>query len=251
MSDAASVQPWPYLLSVRLVPERFPTAEHYPFSLPLLRQTQSLALDAPVTILVGENGTGKSTLLEAIARRAGIHIWREGARPRLRPNPYEGLLHRCLEVCWADGPVPGAFFSSQSHREFSEMMDEMASLDPGQLAAYGGESLVTRSHGESCMAYFRNRYRLRGLYLLDEPETALSPRRQLELLEVLAATAHAGGAQFILATHSPILLACPGARVYSLDEAPPRIVDWHQTGHWQTYREFFANPEPFLRRSPS
>ena len=118
--------------------------------------------------------------------------------------------------------------------------------DPGQLKYFGGSSLVTKSHGQSLMAYFRARYQVEGLYLLDEPETALSPKSQLELLGLLDRMSRQGHAQFIVATHSPILLACPGATIYSFDRIPLEPVSYEETEHYRIYRSFMQDPTEYL-----
>jgi len=226
---------------VRFHPDRYPTREHYPFTLDLFHQTPALEFRTPVTLFVGENGTGKSTLLEAIARRCGIFIWREGGRTRYQVNPYEDRLWHCLSVEWADGDVPGSFFASSIFQDFARILDEWAATDPGQLDYFGGRSLLTQSHGQSIMAFFTARYAIKGLYLLDEPETALSPKTQLALLDLLEKMSAAGHAQFLIATHSPILLSCPGATIYSFDCAPLQMVRYEDTEHYKTYRDFMEN----------
>ena len=230
-----------HIKSVALLREKFPTDEHYPFTLPIFKQTKYLFFDAPVTIFVGENGTGKSTLLEALARACGIHIWRLSEGLRYQVNRYEKQLHKCLRVEWSNGPVPGAFFGSEIFKDFANILDEWAVSDPGQLKYFGGKSLVTQSHGESMMSYFRARYKIRGIYLLDEPETALSPKSQLALSEIIGENSRAGHAQFIIATHSPILLACAGARIYSFDHVPIQVIEYEETEHYQVYRRFLID----------
>lgn len=230
-----------HIHGVTLLQEKFPTDEQYPFSLPTFQQTTHLPFDTPVTLFVGENGTGKSTLLEALARACNIHIWNRSERPRARANRYEQLLYACLHVDWANGRVPGAFFGSETFRDFADIVEEWTVSDPGQLKYFGGKSLVTQSHGQSMMSYFRARYQLRGLYLLDEPETALSPRSQLELLEIIEENGEAGHAQFIIATHSPILLACGGATIYSFDHVPVRPISYEETELYQVYRKFLLD----------
>jgi predicted ATPase len=235
-----------HLNRITLHADRYPTAEHYPFNLPLLRTTPHLDFTTPVTCFVGENGTGKSTLLEAITLRCGIHIWRE-ERVRLQHNPFEGKLADYLTAEWTNGSVPGSFFGSSIFGQFASLLDEWARSDPGQLKYLGGKSLVTQSHGQSLMSFFRARYQIKGLYLLDEPETALSPRTQLELLGLLAEMSRAGHAQFIIATHSPILLACPDATLYSFDQAPIAPVRYEDTEHYRVYRDFLGGREHYLR----
>ncbi len=230
-----------HLKYVRFHPDCYPTREHYPFSLDIFRQTSGVAFETPVTMFVGENGTGKSTLLEAIARRAGIHIWRERERTRFEVNPHEDKLYRCISMEWADGFVPGSYFGSAVFQDFARILDEWAAADPGTLQYFGGRSLLTQSHGQSIMSFFRARYAIKGLYLLDEPETALSPKTQIALLDLLAEMGAAGHAQFIVATHSPILLACPGATIYSFDHTPIAPIGYEQTDHYQTYKRFISD----------
>jgi predicted ATPase len=206
--------------------------------LQIFHQTKYLPFDSPVTLFVGENGTGKSTLLEAMAHACNIHIWRRTELPRRRVNLYEKELYQCLKVDWADGTVPGGFFGSDIFKDFTNLLEEWAESDPGQLAYFGGKSLVTQSHGQSMMSYFRTRYKIRGVYLLDEPETALSPRSQIELLDIIQENSKSGHAQFIIATHSPILLACGDATIYSFNHVPAQIVKYEETDHYQLYRRF-------------
>ncbi|MBN1313521.1 MAG: AAA family ATPase [Anaerolineae bacterium] len=235
-----------HLKSVTLQPEKYPTQEYYPFTLPIFHQTKSITFDAPVTLFVGENGTGKSTLLEAIAMACGIHIWRASEGVRYDRNQYEDNLPRYLVLDWTQGRVPGSFFGSDIFRDFARFLDEWAASDPGQLEYFGGKSLMTQSHGQSLMSFFRSRYQIRGIYLMDEPETALSPRSQLELLDLLGKMSQAGHAQFVVATHSPILLACPNAQIYSFDHIPVQMVAYEDTAHYQLYRSFLIDRNKYI-----
>ena len=235
-----------HLKSVTLHPSKYPIKDHYPFNVPVFQQTKHIAFNAPVTLFVGENGSGKSTLLQAISHVCGIHIWRESERSRFNHNPYENKFSDYLTIEWKDGKVPGSFFGSDIFHHFTQILDEWAAADPGQLTYFGGRSLMTQSHGESFMSFFRSRYQIKGLYLLDEPETALSPRSQLALLELLM-TSGAGHAQFIIATHSPILLACPRAVIYSFDYSPIQQVQYEDTEHYQIYKSFMKNPARHLK----
>ena len=235
-----------HLSRIFLESERYPTRDHYPFSLPLFSETNRLDFPSPVTLFVGENGSGKSTLLEAIAEAAGIYIWRTGMNSRYRVNQYEASLHRYIKVEWVDGKVPGSFFGAQIFKDFASILEEWATTDPGQLELFGGKSLISQSHGQSLMSFFRSRYKLKGLYLLDEPETALSPSSQLELLQLLNENAKAGHAQFIVATHSPILLACEEATIYSFDKMPVSTVKYEDTEHFRVYRDFLNHREKYL-----
>ena len=194
-----------HLKKVTLYPERFPTKEHYPFNLNLIQETESLGFSSAVTFFVGENGSGKSTLLDAITRKCGVYIWQGMQRPRFKASPHERDLYKTIEIEWNNGRVPGSFFGSQIFNNFAQILDEWLTMDPGLLAYFGGKSLLAQSHGQSLMAFFESRFKIKGLYLLDEPETALSPKSQLELLNLLDKMSQTGQAQFIIATDSIIL----------------------------------------------
>jgi predicted ATPase len=230
-----------HLKNMAIDPSRFPTTEAYPFNLPIVRQTAAIDFPTPVTIFTGENGTGKSTLLKAICRRCNIHIWEGMHRARYKASRYENMLHLSMDVEWDDGPVPGSFFSPELFRNFSQLVDEWATGNPDLLAYFGGQSLVSQSHGQSCMAYFKSIYRVRGLHFLDEPEAALSPQTQMKLLEVLTSMSATGHAQFIVSTHSPILMSCPDASVYDFNHAAITRTSYEETRHYRIYKDFFNN----------
>lgn len=231
---------------VTLLADQFPTKEGYPFNLAIFRETNGITFRSPVTFFIGENGTGKSTLLEALAHTCGIHIWSGIERKRFEINPYEEALYGFIAVEWTDGVVPGSFFSSGIFQNFAQSLDEWAAANSKILDYFGGKSLMTQSHGQSLMSFFKARYRIKGLYLLDEPETALSPKSQLELLRLLMDMSKAGHAQFIVATHSPILMSCPGAHIYSFDSSPIKPVDYEETEHYRMYKSFMEDREGFM-----
>ena len=185
-----------------------------------------------------------------MANRCRIHIWSGIERTRAVINHYEKQLYLYLDVKWTDGIVPGSFFSSQIFRNFAQLLDEWEADNPGQIDYFGGKSLITQSHGQSLMSFFKARYKIKGLYLLDEPETALSPRTQLELLELLQEMGRLGHAQFIIATHSPILLACPGAVIYSFDHIPVKNILYEDTENYQIYKSFFEDRTRFITEDP-
>ena len=235
-----------HLTRLCLLNDSFPTRHHYPFSLEIFRKTDCIGFSRPVTFFIGENGTGKSTLLTAIARKSGIHIWEEHQRGRYHGNPYEDDLYRYITLKGDCGEVRGSFFASEIFRHFAEILDEWAVADPESLRYFGNASLLERSHGQSHMTFFENRFRIPGLYLLDEPENALSPRMQLELLRLFRRFTATGKAQFIIATHSPILLAYPDAEIYSFDMVPVRKVAYEETEYFRIYRDFLNNRERYL-----
>jgi len=236
-----------HLKEIRLKPDQFPTKDRYPFNLDTLWKTPTIRFSSPVTFFVGENGSGKTTLLEALAGKCQIYIWRGEERTRAVNNPYEELLFLYLEAEWSDGLVPGFFFSSQIFHNFAKLVDEWEADNPGQIDYFGGKSLLTQSHGQSIMSFFKSRYKIKGLYLLDEPETALSPKTQVELLILLREMGRLGHAQFIIATHSPILLSCPGAVIYSFDHVPVKVVSYEETSHYQIYRDFMMDPRKYAK----
>jgi predicted ATPase len=238
-----------HLRQVTFHPERYPTRDCYPFNLSIFQQSQSIPFSSPITVFVGENGTGKSTLLEALAHLCGIHIWRDAERRRFENNPYEDDFHQYLSIEWTTERVYGSFFGSSIFRHFAQLLDEWASADPGQLNYFGGKSLMTQSHGQSFMSFFQSRYHIKGLYLLDEPETALSPRSQLSLLDILIKTTRENQAQFIMATHSPLLLACPGAVIYSFDDAYIKHITYEETAHYQIYQGFMEDRNRYLQQT--
>ncbi|MDY6851550.1 MAG: AAA family ATPase [Thermodesulfobacteriota bacterium] len=238
-----------HIKQVTLLAEKYPTDKRYPFNLDIFHKTKSIEFHSPVTFFIGENGTGKSTLLEALSHKCGIHIWRNGMRSRFEHNPYEQALFNFLLIEWTNGFVPGSFFAAEIFTNFAQNLDEWAATDPGQLKYFGGKSLMTQSHGQSLMSFFRSRYKIKGLYFLDEPETALSPKSQLELVNLLTEMGRDGHAQFIIATHSPILLACPEAVIYSFDHVPVQRIGYEETEYFRLYRDFMADRERFLSKS--
>jgi predicted ATPase len=235
-----------HIKQVRILPDKFPTLDSYPFNLEVLRKTPAIQFKSPVTFFVGENGTGKSTLLKAMCRRCDVHIWQETERSRYQYNPYEEELYKCIQVDWTNGSVPGALFSSQIFQDFARFLDEWAKADPGILDYFGGSSLITQSHGQSLISFFAARYKVKGIYFLDEPETALSPKSQLKLLKLLKDMSQDGHAQFVIASHSPILLAYPGAAIFSFDNAPVIPVQYEETEYYKIYRDFLNNPQKYL-----
>ena len=230
-----------HILSVTLHQDKYPSNSHYPFALPIFNSTKQLTFKTPVTFFVGENGTGKSTLLEAIALACNIHIWRRDEGARFHVNPYEKQFFKYITVKWRNGTVPGSYFGSEIFNDFRRIVDNWAASDPGQLKCFGGKSLVTQSHGQSMLSFFESRYKIKGIYFLDEPETALSPNSQLKLLEIIRKNSEKGHAQFIIATHSPILLAYENASIYSFDYKSIQIIGYKETDHYKLYKSILSD----------
>jgi predicted ATPase len=239
-----------YLKQVNIHSEKFPVRDAYPFNLKILHRTDKMTFNNGITLFIGENGTGKSTLLKALANRCGIHIWQNEFNLRVEKNPHEEDLYKHISVRWAQGPVPGSYFGSQIFSHFAKNLEEWSLNDPAMLDYFGGKSLITQSHGQSLMSYFRSRYTIKGLYFLDEPETALSPSSLIDLLNLLININQRGHAQLIIATHSPFLMACPDALIYTFDKKAIEPISYRNTQHYTLYKRFMENPDNFMKGSP-
>lgn len=217
------------------------SADEYPFSIPAIRHLDELTFDSPVTFLIGENGSGKSTLLEGVAAACGFGA-EGGSRNFLyATDPSHSVLHEHLRLIRGHRrPSDGFFLRAESFYNVATEVDRL-----GMESAYGGLSLHAQSHGESFLALFMDRFYGGGFYLLDEPEAALSPGRQLSVLLRMHDLVRQQS-QFLIATHSPILLGYPGARILQLDEDGIRRVDYEDTEHYVVTREFLNHRERML-----
>jgi len=223
--------------------------EEFPYNIPALRSTKELNLDQNVTFLVGENGSGKSTLLEALGVSCGFSI--VGGKDLVITQKKDNAdLSAILKLQWMPRVSQGFYFRAETFDTFTKYIDELAE-DPyvggSAYAPYGGKSLNERSHGQGFLTFFSNRLSHSGLYLLDEPESALSPQNQLALLRMINEMEGSGKAQFIIATHSPILMAYPGATIYHFSEEHIREIKYEDTSHVQITRDFLNNPERYLK----
>jgi predicted ATPase len=235
-----------YLTKLKINSDLYPTRRCYPFNIPALNSPTELTFKSPVVFFVGENGSGKSTLLEAITRKCGVHIWHKTKRHLAHENPFETRLADFIAITWSNGRVPGSLFRAETFRDFADFIDDVALCDPGRLKYHGGQILNTLSHGEAILSYFSHRYNIRGLYFLDEPEAALSPSRQVAFLDLLQRLEAQGHAQFIIATHSPILLAYPGAQILSFDSTHIEELAYEDTMHYKIYKQFFTDRSAFV-----
>jgi predicted ATPase len=243
--DRRRFGPGPYLLGLRRAPGAW--GEGFPFDVPAVAGVEGLRLDAPVTLLAGDNGSGKSTLVEAIAGAIGFgeeggELERLGERPAV---PHK-VLGGALEPELSDHkPRTGYFLRAESFFNVAQFVDRGEIFSP-DLSLYGDVPLHEQSHGESFLALAANRFAGEGVYVLDEPEAALSVTGALALLSIVIRAAR-DGAQFVIATHSPILLAVPGARVYELGRGGIAECAYDDLDAVRLTRGFLEAPERYLR----
>ena len=239
-----------YLNAIERAPVPFAGADSYLGDIPAIAGLGLLELHAPVTFLVGENGTGKSTLLEAVALALGFNP--EGGSRNFSfstRDTHSGLYNYLRLHRGPYRPKDGFFLRAESFYNAASEIDRLAGSAPGgqrYLAGYGGKSLHHQSHGESFLSLVHNRFRGQGIYLLDEPEAALSPARQLTLLAEIHRLVEAGS-QLLIATHSPILMAYPKGEILLLGDGPIHPVDYRETEHYQITKDFLDHPERMLR----
>ena len=238
--------PAPYLRRVWLDQDRITDKAAYPFCIPLLKDGLELEFEHPITILVGENGVGKSTLIEGIAALAGYDG--AGGGKGYRPVDHSraedvsgGVLADALRAAWRPKITTGWFFRAESFFSVARYLDEAA-----REASATPPDFLSHSHGEGFLRFFEERCSRQGLYFFDEPESALSPARQLEFLKLLRRMDTAGFCQVLMATHSPILMAYPGATLlrltkYGFEKTPLETID-----HFRLLREFCSDPHTFV-----
>ncbi|MBN2485660.1 MAG: AAA family ATPase [Bacteroidales bacterium] len=215
--------------------------EGFPFAIPAIKKL-NLRFRKPITFLVGENGSGKSTLLEAIAERCGFDAMGGNKQHKFSADEYSPLAsHLYIERNPMLRIDQGFFFRAESFFNLSAYIDEN-----GNPKYWGGRELLKQSHGESFLAAFNSRFR-EGLFLMDEPEAALSPQRQLSLMAIINGMEREGKSQLIIATHSPILLAYPNADIFFLDENGIAKVSYEETEHYRITKSFLDNPGLYFR----
>lgn len=219
----------------------------YPFELPLFKDGLCLNLKQPITFIVGDNGAGKSTLLESLAYVVGFntlggnknHIYNVGQADNL-------ALAESMHLVWSIKQTEGFFFRAETFFDFAKNIDNLGNFtDKSLYRAYGGKSLQMQSHGESFMSFFQNKVK-RGLFILDEPEAALSPEKQLSLISILHELSKNGDCQFIIATHSPLLITTPNATIYEINDGKLVEKPYYQTKQFMLYKDFCNAPEHYI-----
>jgi predicted ATPase len=239
--------PAPFLKRVWLDPACVRTPNTYPFALPIFRDGSfSLEFEQPVTIIVGENGVGKSTLLEGIATLLGYDEagGGQGYKPVDHSDAIEamgGSLAEALRASWLPKVTRGWFFRAESFFSVSRYLDR-AAMESGAAPP----DFLSHSHGEGFLRFFEERCRRQGIYIFDEPESALAPSRQIEFLKLLRRMDESKLCQVIIATHSPILMAYPGACLLGLTRGGLEPIKLEQTQHFRLIREFCADPKLFV-----
>lgn len=231
----------PFLKKIVLQYENIDAWNKYPFSIPLFNNRFECEFNKRITIICGANGCGKSTLLEAIAVNCGFST-SGGTRNHTIFEQEDESLSRFLRFSWLPKMTNGFFFRAEMFSSFARDIDSIHAYD-----AYGGKSLREQSHGESFINIFKNRFGRRGIYILDEPESALSPQRQTELLKLIYELEITGDCQFIIATHSPLLMAYPNADLRMIKNGALEKIEFHETDHFKLLRDFYLYPDGFIQ----
>jgi predicted ATPase len=242
--------PAPYLRRVWLDASQVKDPAAYPFCLPFLLNEFELEFDRAVTIIVGENGTGKSTLLEGIAVLAGYDDSGGGKGYTTVDHSWAlekmgGQLSQALRASWLPKITNGWFFRAESFFSVARYLDQMAQEYP--MGGGPPPDFLSHSHGEGFLRFFEERCRKQGIFIFDEPESALSPSRQIEFLKLLRRMDASGICQVIMATHSPMLMAYPQARLLRLSKHGLEAVTVRETDHYKVMREFCEDPDGFVQ----
>lgn len=232
-----------YIISAELVKEKIKDNKSYPFSLPVVKHFKKINFDKSITFLIGENGTGKSTLLESIAIQYGFNPEGGSMNFNFETKQTHSNLSDFIRI--AKGikkPKDNYFLRAESFYNLASNIDDI-----GVISSYGGRSLHEQSHGESFFSLFLHRLRGEGIYLFDEPEAALSPQRQLAFLARMHELIQQGS-QFIIATHSPIILSYPRAKIIQITEDGLEELTYKETECYDLYKTFLNNPEYILKK---
>lgn len=230
-----------YLQSIRYLHEQLPQTKTYPFTIPALQSFHTLDLPTNVTFFIGENGSGKSTLLEAIADLCEFNTAGGNRNHRYDVHAAQSDLSDYIRLSWHRKVANGFFLRAESFYQFASYVDHIE--DHRRYDSFGGKSLHHQSHGEAFFSLFNHAFGKKAIYLLDEPEAALSPTRQLSLMRIMKDLEQ--DAQFIIATHSPILLGYPGATIIDFDNELSTVA-YEDTLHYILTKRFLNAKERVL-----
>lgn len=229
-----------YLKSLYLKTGKAVIRSEYPFTIPVIQNLEKVEFNSKVTFFVGENGTGKSTLLEAIAYQCGFNL-----AGGCKNNSYDiasvgTILGEFVQLSWMPKVTKGFFLRAETFHNFASYLDSL-----GDYSSYGNKSLHKQSHGEAFFSIFNNRFGEKAIYLLDEPEAALSPLRQIAFLNLIRKLENT--CQFIIATHSPIILGYPKAQILSFDDSRIAEIEFEQSSHYVITKRFLEDRFFFLK----
>lgn len=232
----------PYLRSLKILKEDI-EIEKYPFNIPAIQRINDINFHPDVTFLVGENGIGKSTLMEALAINLGFNAEGGNKNVNFKTKNTSSILYKHMKLIKNyKKPKEGYFLRAESFYNLASYMDEIA---PPEIQGYGGKSLHNQSHGESFLSVLKNKFHGNGLYILDEPEAALSPSNQISTLAIMDYLTKKQS-QFIIATHSPILLSYPKAKIYQMNDFGIEEISYTETEHYKITKQFLNNHKNIL-----
>ena len=222
--------------------------KEYPFNLPLFADGFSLTLKSPITFIVGENGSGKSTLLENLARVIGFNTLGGNKNHTYENNSTDNFdLVDNMKLTWSIKQSKGFFFRAETFFEFANNLDKIANYNDTDLYnPYGGKSLQKQSHGESFLSFFRHKIK-DGIFIFDEPESALSPETQLSLISILSELSKTGRCQFLIATHSPLLISVPNSTLLEIENGNLVEKNYTDSRQFILYKDFTNNPKRYLK----
>ena len=239
----------PFLREIYLQDLNF-ISDDFPFDLPFIKNNNfHIKIHSPVTIIAGDNGSGKSTILKSIATSCGFNL-NSGNKDHICDlnNDKFTALNKHLKYLWNIRISNGFFLRSDNFIHFANFLDEQAKEHgPRVFKYYGGKSLNEQSHGEAYLSLFSNRFSQKGIYILDEPEVALSPSKILSLMSIIKDLSNEGKSQFIIATHSPILMAYPFAQFFYIDDTGIKETTFDKAEHYIITKSFLDNPERYFK----
>ena len=237
-----------FIISFELLKEKIKHKNIYPYNLPVVKHIEKIMLHKNVTFIVWDNGTGKSTLLEALAVQYGLNAEGGSKNFTFSTQDSHSKLSEIVRIAKGTKKAKDSFFlRAESFYNAASYIDKLEEEEPGLLGAYGGKSLHEQSHWESFFSLFLNRFHGNGMYILDEPEAALSPQRQIAFLVQLDELVKQNS-QFIIATHSPILLSYPNAKIIEIWKTWCEEREYKDTEHYNAYTDFLNNPEYMLQK---